>query len=160
MKINETILQELEEKVLDYFVVTSEISKTMSSIESLNSAYVSDTNDVEVMSNLKKQTFLYQFYNVFLVKIITNIGLLYKLAKLQNIAITPENEEKVMNIIASDPETMAVQGGAVVIIDEGLRDVIENQLMPVSNEEVKEIKAVKSKAKAKPKTKPKNENGS
>lgn len=160
MKINEVILTELEEKVLDYFVVTSEISKTMSSIEELNATYVLDTNDVAVMGDLKKQTYLYQFYNIFLVKLITNIGLLYKLVKLQDTLLNAELEEKITNIIASDPDTMAVEGGKVVIIDEGLRDILENQLMPVSKEEIKEVKAVKSKAKAKPKTKPKDESGS
>lgn len=144
MKINDIILQEADEKVLDYFVVTSEISKSMASIEKLNEAYALDNKDVKVLGELKKETFLYQFYNVFLVKLIANIGLLYKLIKLQGTEISAEMEEKVTNIISSDPETMAVQGGKIVVVDEHLRQLLENEISVVSKDEVVNVKKAKN----------------
>lgn len=143
MKINESIKQELEEKILDYFVITSQISKTISTLEKLDQEYSEDMKNVKVIGELKKETYLYQFYNVFLVKNITNISLLYKLCKLHEIDLNAELEEKATNIIASDPETMVVEGGSIVIVDEQLKSMISNLSNDISVEEVKEVEKAK-----------------
>lgn len=144
MKINENILLELDKNISDYFVVTKSISEKMISMEQLEKkhleARLANKVDKEALSQLKKDTYLYQFYNVFLVKIISNIRLLYKLVKVNDIELNNEELEKqVQHIIESDPETLAVDNGEILIIDDTLKDVIENKLSEVSKDELKNI---------------------
>lgn len=143
MKINEVIEQELEQLVDNYFVITKEISEKISIINKLNEDLLtskqSDGYDKKILGELKKETYLYQFLNVFLVKNISNIKLLYKLSKLASIELEKDYEERVVTIMESDPETMAVENNKIVVIDETLQNVLDGSLKEVSDEEVKEV---------------------
>lgn len=144
MNINENILLELDKNISDYFVVTRAISEKMNSMNELEKEHLESRlgNKVnkETLGKLKKETYLYQFYNVFLVKIISNIRLLYKIAKLNDVELSNQDLEKqVQHIIESDPETLVVDNGEIIIIDDTLKNVIENQLSEVSKEEIKNI---------------------
>lgn len=143
MTYNENILIELDKNVSDYFVVVKEISEKMSSMEKLelqyNESRLAGKIDKKVLGSLKKDTYLYQFYNVFLVKIISNIRLLYKLAKVTDVELQEEMETNITKIIESDPETLIVDNGEILIIDEALKDVFDNRLMEVSDEEIATI---------------------
>lgn len=143
MKINEVIEQELEQLVDNYFVITKEISEKISIINKLNEDLLtskqSDGYDKKILGELKKETYLYQFLNVFLVKNISNIKLLYKLSKLASIELEKDYEGRVVTIMESDPETMAVENNKIVVIDETLQNVLDGSLKEVSDEEVKEV---------------------
>ena len=141
MKINESIEQELSQLVDNYFVITKEISEKISIINKLNEGFSkqSDGYDKKILGELKKETYLYQFLNVFLVKNISNIKLLYKLSKLASIELEKDYEERVITIMESDPETMAIENNKIVVIDETLQNVLDGSLKEVSDEEVKEV---------------------
>ena len=143
MKINESIEQELSQLVDNYFVITKEISEKISIINKLNEGLLnskqSGGHDKKILGELKKETYLYQFLNVFLVKNISNIKLLYKLSKLASIELEKDYEERVVTIMESDPETMAVENNKIVVIDETLQNVLDGSLKEVSDEEVKEV---------------------
>ena len=143
MKINEGIEQELSQLVDDYFVITKEISEKILIINKLNEDLLtskqSDGYDKKILGELKKETYLYQFLNVFLVKNISNIKLLYKLSKLASIELEKDYEERVITIMESDPETMAIENNKIVVIDETLQNVLDGSLKEVSDEEVKEV---------------------
>ena len=160
MKINETILLELEQNINNYFVITQEISKKINSIDELNKALLEtrlqNKVDKKLLGELKRDSFYYQFYNVMLVKIISNVKLLYKLIKLHEIESDNFNEEVVKNIIDSDPETMVIDNGEIVIIDENLKDIFENKLSDISDEEFKQLVGSQ---KSSEKVKLKNEKG-
>ena len=74
MKINETIVLELEQNINNYFVITQEISKKINSIDELNKSLLEtrlqNKVDKKLLGELKRDSFYYQFYNVMLVKII------------------------------------------------------------------------------------------
>ena len=74
-----------------------------------------------------------------LVKIISNVKLLYKFIKLHDIDNTGFNEDVVKNIIDSDPETMVIDNGEIIIVDENLKDIFENKLLDISDEEFKQL---------------------
>jgi hypothetical protein len=160
MKINETILLELEQNINNYFVITQEISKKINSIDELNKSLLENRLqnkvDKKLLGELKRDSFYYQFYNVMLVKIISNVKLLYKLIKLHEIESDNFNEEVVKNIIDSDPETMAIDNGEIIIIDENLKDIFENKLLDISDEEFKQLVGSQ---KSSEKVKLKNEKG-
>ena len=160
MKINETILLELEQNINNYFVITQEISKKINSIDELNKSLLENRLqnkvDKKLLGELKRDSFYYQFYNVMLVKIISNVKLLYKLIKLHEIESDNFNEEVVKNIIDSDPETMVIDNGEIVIIDENLKDIFENKLLDISDEEFKQLVGSQ---KSSEKVKLKNEKG-
>ena len=143
MKINETILLELEQNINNYFVITQEISKKINSIDELNKALLEtrlqNKVDKKLLGELKRDSFYYQFYNVMLVKIISNVKLLYKFIKLHDIDNTGFNEDVVKNIIDSDPETMVIDNGEIIIVDENLKDIFENKLLDISDEEFKQL---------------------
>ena len=147
MKINETILLELEQNINNYFVITQEISKKINSIDELNKALLEtrlqNKVDKKLLGELKRDSFYYQFYNVMLVKIISNVKLLYKFIKLHDIDNTGFNEDVVKNIIDSDPETMVIDNGEIIIVDENLKDIFENKLLDISDEEFKQLKKKK-----------------
>lgn len=144
MKINENILIELDKNISDYFVVTKAISEKMVAMNEFEKQHLenrlSNKVDEKLLGKLKKETYLYQFYNVFLVKIISNIRLLYKLVKVNDVELNNEDlESQVQHIIESDPETLVVDNGEIIVIDETLKNVIDNQLSEVSKEEIKTI---------------------
>lgn len=149
MKINENIQIELDKNVSDYFVITKSISDKMTSIQELEKQHLenklSNKVDKELLNALKKDTYLYQFYNVFLVKTISNIRLLYKIIQtnkeltLESSVIDQDTfETTIQNIIESDPEALVVENQEIVIIDETLKDIFENKL-DISEDELKNI---------------------
>ena len=64
MKINETILLELEQNINNYFVITQEISKKINSIDELNKSLLENRLqnkvDKKLLGELKRDSFYYQ----------------------------------------------------------------------------------------------------
>lgn len=149
MKINENIQTELDKNLSDYFVITKSISDKMNSMQELEKTHLenklSGKLDKELLAKLKTDTYLYQFYNVFLVKTISNIRLLYKVIQtsdeLELFSNTIDNdklEETIRNIIESDPESLVVENQEIIIVDETLKDIFETKL-EISEDELKNI---------------------
>ena len=143
ININESVQTELSQLVEDYFIITKEISEKMSIIEKLNEKLISTktngTLDKGILGELKKETYLYQFLNVFLVKVISNIKLLYKLSKIASIELEKEYEGRIVSIMESDPDSMTIENGKVIIVDETLQTVLDNSIKEISKEEMEEV---------------------